>query len=62
MFKIDDRNIEPLAERGTNKLIVKLDKNLFKAAKISPKEAVARMPQAIIPEEPQEEDVIFKIY
>lgn len=62
MFKVEDKNTERLAERGTNKLIVKLNKNLFKAAKVKPKELVAQTPQAIVPEEKTEEDVMFEIY
>lgn len=62
MFKIDDKNAEQVAERGTNKLIVKLNKNLFKVTKVNPKELVTQAPQAIIPEEKTEEDVMFKIY
>lgn len=62
MFKVEDKNVEHLAERGTNKLIVKLNKNLFKAAKVKPKELVAKTPQAVVPEEKTEEYVMFEIY
>lgn len=62
MFKVEDKSVEHLAERGTNKLIVKLNKNLFKAAKVKPKELVAKTPQAVVPEEKTEEAVMFEIY
>ena len=62
MFKVEDKNTERLTERGTNKLIVKLNKNLFKATKVKPKELVAQTSQAVVPEEKTEEDVMFEIY
>jgi hypothetical protein len=62
MFKIDDKATEQFAERGTNKLIVKLNKNLLKATKVSSKELTTQVTQAIIPEERPEEDIMFKIY
>lgn len=62
MFKVEDKNVEHLAERGTNKLIVKLNKNLFKAIKVKPKEFVAKTPQVVAPEEKTEENVMFEIY
>jgi hypothetical protein len=62
MFKVNDKSNEQLAERGTNKLIVKLSKGLFKAAKITPKELTNKAPQAIIPSEKQEEEPMFEIY
>lgn len=62
MFKVEDKNVEHLAERGTNKLIVKLNKNLFKATKVKPKELVAKTPQVVVPEEKTEENVMFEIY
>lgn len=62
MFKVTDANKEQFAERGTNKLIVKINKSLFKAAKVSPKETSNKLPQVIVPEEKQEENIMFKIY
>lgn len=62
MFKVEDKNVERLAECGTNKLMVKLNKNLFKATKVKPKESIVQTPQAVVPEEKTEEGVMFEIY
>lgn len=62
MFKVNDKSNEQLAERGINKLVVKLSKRSFKAAKVTPKELTNKVPQIIIPTEKQEEEPMFEIY
>lgn len=61
MFKFNENNKEQ-AERGTNKLIVKVSKKALKSTKIRPKEINTTEPQPVQPKWVTAEEPVFEIY